>query len=57
MIQVTPDGNLLTEIARLIDSGQVKVSVSAVMPLEDAEKAQELARSTHHRGKVVLEVA
>jgi NADPH:quinone reductase-like Zn-dependent oxidoreductase len=57
MIQVNPSGILLTEIARLIDSGQLKVRVSAVLPLIDAEKAQELARSDHHRGKVVLQVA
>jgi NADPH:quinone reductase-like Zn-dependent oxidoreductase len=57
MILVSPSGTLLTEIARLIDSGQIKVRVSAVMPLNEAEKAQELARSYHHRGKVVLQVA
>jgi NADPH:quinone reductase-like Zn-dependent oxidoreductase len=57
MIQVTPSGTLLTEVARLIDSGQIKVRVSAVMSLDEAEKAQELARSIHHRGKVVLLVA
>lgn len=57
MILVTPNGDLLTEISRLIDAGEVKVRVSAVMPLSDAEKAQELARATHHRGKVVLQVA
>jgi NADPH:quinone reductase-like Zn-dependent oxidoreductase len=57
MILVTPDGDLLTEISRLIDAGEIKVRVSAVMPLSDAEKAQELARATHHRGKVVLQVA
>ena len=57
MILVTPNGDLLTEISRLIDAGEVKVRVSAVMPLIDAEKAQELARASHHRGKVVLQVA
>ncbi len=56
MMQVTPNGDLLTEISRLIDAGEIKVRVSAVMPLTDAEKAQELARSHHHRGKVVLQV-
>lgn len=57
MMLVTPDGNLLTEISRLIDSGELKVRVSAVMPLVEAEKAQEIARGFHHRGKVVLQVA
>jgi NADPH:quinone reductase-like Zn-dependent oxidoreductase len=57
MILVRPNADLLTEIARLIDSGQIKVRVSAVLPLSEAERAQEIARSVHHRGKVVLQVA
>jgi NADPH:quinone reductase-like Zn-dependent oxidoreductase len=57
MIMVAPNGDLLTEVGRLIDSGQVKVRVSAVLPLSEAERGQELARSAHHRGKVVLQVA
>jgi NADPH:quinone reductase-like Zn-dependent oxidoreductase len=57
MIFVQPNSDRLSEIARLIDSDELKVRISAVLPLSEAEKAQELAKSTHHRGKIVLEVA
>ena len=52
-----PDGAALTEIARLVDAGQVKSRVGSVLPLSQARQAQEQAKGGHTRGKVVLQVA
>lgn len=46
----------LTEIARLIDTGHVRVEVSMVQPLARADKAHTLSESGHARGKIVLRV-
>ena len=51
-----PDGQQLQEIARLIDTGQVKPRVGATFPLSEAKQAQEQAKSGHTRGKIVLTV-
>ena len=51
-----PDGAVLKEIARLVDAGQVKTRVGAVLPLSEAKQAQEQAKNGHTRGKVVLTV-
>jgi NADPH:quinone reductase-like Zn-dependent oxidoreductase len=47
----------LSEIAKLIDSGSVKVVVETVLPLSHARRAQELSQAGHVRGKIVLKVA
>jgi NADPH:quinone reductase-like Zn-dependent oxidoreductase len=40
------------------DSGKLVTHVGTVLPLEDARAAHEmLARATHKRGKIVLEIA
>jgi NADPH:quinone reductase-like Zn-dependent oxidoreductase len=52
-----PDAAQLTEIADLVDSGQVKTHLAAVLPLEEAAKAHELSATGHVRGKIVLKVA
>ena len=46
----------LTQISKLIASGQVKVNVETILPLRDARKAQELSQTGHARGKIVLKV-
>jgi NADPH:quinone reductase-like Zn-dependent oxidoreductase len=46
----------LTEIAKLVAEGKVKVNVETILPLTDARKAQELSQSGHARGKIVLKV-
>jgi len=51
---VKPDPAQLTEIARLVDSGKLKVFIDAVFPLAEASKAQELSETGHLRGKIVL---
>jgi NADPH:quinone reductase-like Zn-dependent oxidoreductase len=46
----------LTQIARLVASGQIKVNVETVLPLREARKAQDLSQSGHAHGKIVLTV-
>lgn len=53
---VKPNRNQLTEIADLIDAGQVRVVVEAVLPLSEARQAYERGQSGHRRGKIVLRV-
>jgi NADPH:quinone reductase-like Zn-dependent oxidoreductase len=47
----------LSEIAKLIDSGSVRVVVETVLPLSEARRAQELSQAGHIRGKIVLKAA
>jgi NADPH:quinone reductase-like Zn-dependent oxidoreductase len=51
-----PNPAELAEIARLIDSGEVKPVVSAVLPLAEARRAHELFAAGHAQGKIVLQV-
>jgi NADPH:quinone reductase-like Zn-dependent oxidoreductase len=46
----------LTEVARLIDAGKVKVIISKVYPWEQAAQAHRDVETKHVRGKVVLEI-
>ncbi len=52
-----PSSSDLTEIAKLIDSGNVKTVVETVLPLAEARRAHELSQSGHARGKIVLTAA
>lgn len=52
-----PNGPELSEIARLIDDGQVTPNIDRVFPLQDAGEAERELETAHVRGKVVLEVA
>lgn len=56
-ISVRPNGQELSEIARLIDDKKIKPVTGEVMNLTDAVKAQEQAATRHNRGKIVLKVA
>lgn len=56
MVQVQPKAALLTEIAGLLDAGQVKIVVGKVLPLAQARQAQELSQGGHACGKLVLQV-
>jgi NADPH:quinone reductase-like Zn-dependent oxidoreductase len=51
------NGEDLAEIAHLIDTGTVKTVIERVLPLADAQRAQEISQGGHVGGKVVLEVA
>ncbi|HEX8705167.1 MAG TPA: NADP-dependent oxidoreductase [Myxococcaceae bacterium] len=52
-----PEADQLTELARLIDAGKIRVVVSEVLPLKEIRRAQELIGGKHTRGKIVLRVA
>lgn len=53
---VQPSGKQLTEIAKLIDAGQVKPIVETVLPLTEARQAHGMSQSGRTRGKIVLRV-
>jgi len=57
MMGVKPNGTRLTEVARMIDDGQLKTLVENTFPLEDVTKALELSAKGGSRGKIVLTVA
>jgi NADPH:quinone reductase-like Zn-dependent oxidoreductase len=54
---VEPSRNQLVELARLVDRGELRPTVDAVFPLEDARAAFERSLSRGGRGKIVLDVA
>jgi NADPH:quinone reductase-like Zn-dependent oxidoreductase len=55
-IRQKANGDQLAAIADLVVKGKVKVNVEAVLPLQEAAKAQELSKAGHSGGKIVLEV-
>ncbi|MCS0499650.1 NADP-dependent oxidoreductase [Schumannella luteola] len=55
--RVAPDAATLSIVTRLIESGDVRVFVDRVLPLEEAAEAHRLIESGHTRGKIVLAVA
>jgi NADPH:quinone reductase-like Zn-dependent oxidoreductase len=54
---VEPDGRALDEIAKLVDSGKLRVEVGATFRLEQAAEAHRRLEAGGVRGKVVLEVS
>ena len=52
--RVAYDTASLERIAELVDSGDVKPQISAVVPLSEAISAYDLSQTGHLRGKVVL---
>lgn len=53
---VEPSREQLTQIGELIDAGQLRSIVEAVLPLSQARQAYEQGASGHTRGKIVLRV-
>ena len=54
--RMNPEGRQLTELARRIDSGELKIAVAKILPLERAAEAEELNRRHEVNGKIVLQV-
>ena len=54
--KVAPDGDTLSTITRLLESGDVRVFVDQVFDLADAAEAHRALESGHTRGKIVLTV-
>lgn len=55
--RVAPDAATLAIVTRLLESGDVRVYVDRVLPLDDVAEAHRLIESGHTRGKIVLAVA
>ncbi len=55
--KVSADGSTLAVISRLLESGDVRVFVDQVFPLEDAAAAHTALETGHTRGKIVLTVS
>ena len=56
MIGVKPDGQRLTEIAKIVDEGKLRPLIQVVLPLTQVKEALELSRSHHAGGKIVLTI-
>jgi NADPH:quinone reductase-like Zn-dependent oxidoreductase len=55
--KVAPDGNTLAVIARLLESGNVRVHVDEIYGLDDIAAAHRAIEEGHTRGKIVVKVA
>jgi NADPH:quinone reductase-like Zn-dependent oxidoreductase len=53
-VAVEPDHAGLEQLTALVDSGRLRPTIAAVLPLEDAAKAHELVDGGHTLGKIVL---
>jgi NADPH:quinone reductase-like Zn-dependent oxidoreductase len=53
---VRPDADQLRQISQLTEAGQLRPTVSEVLPLAEARRAHELLETGHTRGKIVLQV-
>jgi NADPH:quinone reductase-like Zn-dependent oxidoreductase len=51
-----PSGAQLAEIAKLIDSAQLKLTIDRILPLSEVRRAHQLSQTGHARGKIVLRV-
>jgi NADPH:quinone reductase-like Zn-dependent oxidoreductase len=49
-------GEQLEELGQLFDAGKLDVTIEAVFPLEDANKALELSETRRARGKIIVKV-
>jgi len=52
-----PIGPTLTEVAKMVDSGQLIPHVSTMLPLREIRRAHEMLEAKHTQGKIVLQVA
>jgi NADPH:quinone reductase-like Zn-dependent oxidoreductase len=57
VVWVKPSASQLTEIAQLIDAGNVVPIVETVLPLSGASQAHKQSQHGHLRGKLVLHIA
>lgn len=53
---VTPDRGVLSELARLVERGELRVIVERTFPLDETRQAYKFAQREHPRGKVVLRI-
>ena len=55
--KLAPDGRTLAGIARLLDSGDIRVNVDRVFELDQIAEADHALEDGHTRGKIVLRVS
>ena len=55
--KVSPDGNVLAVISRLLESGAIRAQVDGIFDLGEAAAAHRALELGHTRGKIVLKVA
>lgn len=55
-VRVHPDAAQLSQIAALIDAGNLNPAVTTILPLAEAARANELSQTGHVKGKIVLRV-
>lgn len=53
---MTPDGEMLDQFSKWIDSGNLKVSIDRIFDLDDFERAFDYLESGKARGKVVIQI-
>jgi len=53
---IQPDVAVLAELAKLVDTGQLRISLETVLPLAEAHRGQEMSQGGHVRGKIVLKI-
>jgi NADPH:quinone reductase-like Zn-dependent oxidoreductase len=53
----SPDGSTLAVIARLLETGSVRVHVDRIFPLEEIAQAHRALEQEHTKGAIVLKVA
>ena len=56
IMSAPPIRETLTKVAEMVDNGELKVTVSTILPLEEIRKAHELIEAKHTHGKIVLQV-
>jgi NADPH:quinone reductase-like Zn-dependent oxidoreductase len=55
--KLAPDGRALEGIAKLLDSGDIRVNVDKVFELDRIADAHRALEEGHTRGKIVLRVS
>jgi len=56
IMSAPPVRETLTKVAEMVDNGDIKVTVSTILPLAEIQKAHQLIEAKHTHGKLVLQV-
>lgn len=55
-VNVAPNPAQLEEITQMVEKGELKTFVETVLPFEEFQKALQMSKSGHTRGKIVLQL-
>lgn len=55
-VYVSPDREALTEIARYLAEGRLRIAIDHVLPLDDVVRAHTIGEQGHVRGRIILDV-